>query len=121
MHACSCQIGFRKGFKFCRKIRFRKVQSIFSHFLRKDTLHQSKTVYGLFGRYDYSNRQEENIFLLSIFYLIKNEAERELPSTMLLSETWWPWHPPPLLSEIMPQHDKDGGDIGEKILADSWG
>jgi hypothetical protein len=28
---------------------------------------------------------------------------------------------PPLLSEIMPKHDKDGGDISKKILADSWG
>jgi hypothetical protein len=28
---------------------------------------------------------------------------------------------PPLLSKIMLKHDKDGGDIGKKILADSWG
>jgi hypothetical protein len=35
------------------KIRFWKVQSIFSHFVRKDTLHLSKTVSGLFGWYDY--------------------------------------------------------------------
>ena len=36
------------------KIWFRKVQSIFSHFVRKDTSHLSKTVSGLFRRYDYS-------------------------------------------------------------------
>jgi hypothetical protein len=38
------------------KIWFRKVQSIFSHFVRKDTLHLSETVPSLFGRYDYSIR-----------------------------------------------------------------
>ena len=40
-----------------RKIWFRKVRSIFSHFVRKDTSHLSKTVSGLFGRYDYSIRR----------------------------------------------------------------
>jgi hypothetical protein len=36
------------------KIWFWEVQSIFSHFVRKDTSHLSKTVSGLFGQYDYS-------------------------------------------------------------------
>jgi hypothetical protein len=40
-----------------RKIRFWKVQSIYSHFVRKDTSHLSKTLYGLFGWYDYSIRR----------------------------------------------------------------
>ena len=40
-----------------RKILFWKVQSIFSHFVRKDILHHSETVYGLFGLYDYSIRR----------------------------------------------------------------
>ncbi len=28
---------------------------------------------------------------------------------------------PPSCPKIMPKHDEDRGDIGEKILADSWG
>ena len=42
-------------------------------------------------------------------------------STTLLWETWWPWRPPPLLSEIMPKHDEDGGDIGEKNIGGQLG
>ena len=50
-----------------------KMQSIFSHFVRKGILHLSKTVYGLFGWYDYySVFDDKKIMLsLSIFYLIK--------------------------------------------------
>jgi hypothetical protein len=29
--------------------------------------------------------------------------------------------PPPLFSEIMPKHDKDGGDIGEKNIGGQLG
>ena len=29
--------------------------------------------------------------------------------------------PPPLLSKIMPKHDEDGGDIGEKTLGEQLG
>ncbi len=55
-----------------RKIRFRKVRSIFSHFVRKDTSHLSKTVSGLFGRYDYYTVLDDKkiFFLLSIFSIL---------------------------------------------------
>ena len=61
-----------------RKIWFRKVQSIFSHFVRKYTSHLSKTVSGLFGRYNYYKVLDDKkiYFLLSIFYLIKRSRER---------------------------------------------
>ncbi len=61
-----------------RKIRFRKVQSIFSHFVRKDTLLLSETISGLFGRYDYYTVLEDKkiIFSLCNFYLIKRSRER---------------------------------------------
>jgi hypothetical protein len=54
-YACSCQIGFGEVSNFAvGKIRFRKVQSIYSHFVRKDTSLLSETVSGFFGWYDYS-------------------------------------------------------------------
>ncbi len=37
-----------------RPSRFRKVRSIFCHFVRRDTLHLSETVSCFFGRYDYT-------------------------------------------------------------------
>ncbi len=43
----------------------------------------------------------------------QNKQGREPPATMLLSQTWWPWRPP-LLSEIVPRHNKSVGDIGKK-------
>jgi len=33
--------------------------------------------------------------------------------TMLLTQTWWPWRPPPL-SEIMSKNDEDMGNISAK-------
>ena len=61
-------------------------------------------------------RQYDNLFLRSIFYLIKLSRERaaEYHATLLL-ETWWPWRPS-LLSKFMPKHDEEGGDIGEKQI-----
>ena len=38
----------------------------------------------------------------------------ELPAPLGNMVTMVP--PPPLLSKIMPKHDKDGGDIGKKII-----
>ena len=72
MHAV-VQIRLWSGFEFCHcKIRFQKMQRIFSHFVRKDTPHPSETVSGLFGRYNYSILDDKTkSFLLSIFYLIK--------------------------------------------------
>ena len=76
-------VWFRSGFGVVsnlplRKIRFRKVQSIFSHFVRKDTLLLSETISGLFGRYDYYTVLEDKkiIFSLCNFYLIKRSRER---------------------------------------------
>ena len=54
------------------KIWFRKVRSIFSYFVRKDTSHLSEAVSSLFGRYNNSILDDKTkIFLLSNFYLIK--------------------------------------------------
>jgi hypothetical protein len=46
------------------KIRFRKVQSIFSNFVKKDTLHLSKIVSGLFGQYNYSILEDKTKYFL---------------------------------------------------------
>ena len=35
------------------------------------------------------------------------------PPTMLLTQTWWPWRPPPL-SKIMSKNDEDMGNISAK-------
>ena len=114
--------GFREVSNFAvGKILFRKVQSIFSHFVRKDTLHLSKTVSGLFGRYDYSILDDKTkIFSLSIFYLIKWSRERATKYHAPLGNMVT-MAPPPLLSEIMPKHDKDRGDIGEKNISRQLG
>ena len=73
-YACSCLIRFRIGFEFrilpLSKIRFRKVQSIFSHFVRKDTSHLSKTVSGLFGRYDYSALEDKTKIFFTKYFLL---------------------------------------------------
>jgi hypothetical protein len=53
------------------KIWFWKVQSIFCHFVRKDTSHLSETVFGLFGRYNYSILDNKKIFFTKYFLLIK--------------------------------------------------
>ncbi len=54
-----------------RKIRFRKVQSIFSHVVRKDTSHLSETVFGLFGRYDYYKvLDKKKIFFFAKYFLL---------------------------------------------------
>ncbi len=105
------------------KIQFRKVRSTFSHFVRKDTSHLSKTISGLFGQYDYSILDNKKIlFLLSIFYLIKWSRE-ELPRPWATgsSQKHGNHGAPPLLSKIMPKHDEDWGDIKQKKLEGSWG
>jgi hypothetical protein len=39
----------------CKALEWtRKVRSIFSHFVRRDTSHLSRTVSGFFGQYDYN-------------------------------------------------------------------
>ena len=55
-----------------RKIRFRKVQSIFSHFVRKDTSHLSETVSGLFGRYDYYTVLDDKKIIFFAKYFLLN-------------------------------------------------
>ena len=47
-----------------------KMQSIFSHFVRKDTLHLSKTVSGLFGRYDYSILDDKTKIFVTKYFLL---------------------------------------------------
>ena len=46
---------------------------------------------------------------------VRVRSERRLP-TMLLTQTWWPWRPPPL-SKIMSKHDEDMGYIGKKNIS----
>ncbi len=96
-YACSCQILFQSDFKFCPCTRFgfgRCKASFLT--LWEQTLCTSpkpSTAY-LDGTTTVFNAKKKN--LLSIFYLIK-WSKKELPSTTLLSETWWPWRPPPPL------------------------
>jgi hypothetical protein len=75
-YACSCRIRFRSGFEFrilpLSKIRFRMVRSIFSHFMRKDTSHLSKTVSGLFGRYDYSVLEDKTKIFFTKYFLLNS-------------------------------------------------
>ena len=68
-----------------------------------------------------SDRQcmEENLSSMSI----TNHCNRGNKLSVVVSDTLHAnmvtmMHPP-LLSEIMPKHDKDVGNIGKKILADS--
>ena len=56
-----------------RPSRFRKVRSIFSHFVRRDISHLSETVSCFFGRYDYTTIT----FFTKYFYFIKSARERE--------------------------------------------
>ncbi len=126
-YACSCQIWFQSGFEFqilpLSKIRYRKVQSIFSHFVWKDTLHLSKTVSGLFVWYDYSILDDKTkIFFAKylIFYLIKWIRERAVKYHAPLGNIVT-MAPPPLLSKIMPKHDEDEGDIGERNIGGQLG
>ena len=57
--------------------RFRFISLIFSHFVRKNTSHLSKTVSGLLGRYNYSILDDKTkYFSQSIFHLIKWSRER---------------------------------------------
>ncbi len=49
-----CQIRFRSGVGRCEASEWtRKVLSIFSHFVRRDTSHLSEAVSGILGRYDH--------------------------------------------------------------------
>ena len=62
---------------------------------------------------------EENLLSMSM----TNHCNRGNKSSIVVSDTLHAnmvtmMHPP-LLSEIMPKHDKDVGNIGKKILADS--
>ena len=60
-----CQIWFRSGSDVAiAKTWFHKVQSIFSRFVRRDTLHLSETVSGFFEQYDYS------IFIFMKYFLL---------------------------------------------------
>ncbi len=119
MYVCSWPIWFRSGFEFCHcKIRFWKVQSIFSHFVRRDTSHLSKTVSGFFGRYHNSILDNETIVLLSIFYLIKLSRERAIkyhaPFGNMVTM------PPPCLAQNHAKTWTGRGRHQQKKLADSW-
>ncbi len=47
---------------------------------------------------------------------VRVRRERTRLPTTLLTQTWWPWRPPPL-SKIMSKHDEDMGYIGKKNIS----
>ena len=68
MHAVA-RFGFGVVSNFALgKIWFRKVRSILSHFVRKDSSHLTKTITGLFGRYDYSKLGDKTKIFFAVFF-----------------------------------------------------
>ncbi len=62
-----CQIWFWSGVRRCETLEWtQKVQSIFSHFVRRDTSHLSKAVSGIFGRYDYRILDNKTVYLTQL-------------------------------------------------------
>ena len=45
------------------------VQSIFSHFVRRDTSHQSEAVSGIFGRYDHRTLDNKTVNFFTKYFL----------------------------------------------------
>jgi hypothetical protein len=71
------RFGFRVVLNFAiGKIWFRKVRSIFSPFVRKDTLHLSETVSGLFGQYNYSILDDKTKIFFAKYFLLNYMKQR---------------------------------------------
>ncbi len=68
-----CQIWFQSRVGRCEASEWtRKVGSIFSHFVRRDTSHLSEAVSGFFGRCDYRILDNETSnFFSQFFYLTR--------------------------------------------------
>jgi hypothetical protein len=66
-----CQIRFRSGVGRCEASEWTwKVRSIFSHFVRRDTSHQSEAVSGIFGRYDHRILDNKTVHFFHKYFFI---------------------------------------------------
>jgi hypothetical protein len=102
-------------------IWFRKAQSIFSHFVKRDTLHLSKTVSGFFGQYNY-NIDNKTMYCFAKNFSFNKINQREIYQVPRSS---WKHNdhsaPTPPLVQNHAKHDEDGGDIDGKNISGQLG
>ena len=105
-----CQIRFRSRVGRCKASGWtRKVQSIFSHFVRRNTSHLSKAISSFFRQYDYRILDNKTIIFFTKSYLFN-----KISSTLGSSRKHDDHGALPPLPKIMPKHDEDMGGIGKK-------